>query len=112
MNISSENRENIWILSISGVIDASNSARFEEAFTTFAAQPARGIILDLHNLTYMSSAGIREIIKAKRVLDSKQMFLAFCSLQPFLQEVFDLAGLSERLSIYQDIDTAVSAHQT
>jgi anti-sigma B factor antagonist len=109
MNISTENRDNTWILSVSGVIDATNSSRLEEAVITYGKEPARGIILDLHNLTYMSSAGIREIIKARRLLDSKKMFLAFCSLQPFLQEVLDLAGLTDRLLIYKDIESAISA---
>lgn len=110
MKISSENKNNFWILSVSGIIDASNSSQFEKSLETYLKEPVKGIILDLHELEYMSSAGIREIIKAKRLLDSKKMILAFCSLQSFLQEIFDLAGLSDKLLIYPDINTALSAH--
>ena len=110
MNITSAIQDHFQVLAISGVIDASNAGQFEQAITGLSTDSIKGVILDLQNLEYMSSAGIREIIKAKRMLDSKNLVLAFCSLQPFLREVFDLAGLSDRLLIYGTIEDAIHAH--
>lgn len=57
----------------------------------------------------MSSAGVRAFLKTYRTIKSKKGIMVFCCLQPFIKEVFEIAGLTVGFKVYQDIDTAIES---
>jgi anti-anti-sigma factor len=48
------------------------------------------MILDLAALEYISSAGIRCVVKARKALEGRQGSLALVGVQPPVQKVFDI----------------------
>jgi anti-anti-sigma factor len=48
------------------------------------------VVLDLAALEYLSSAGIRSVVKARKSLEGRGASLALVNLQPPVQKVFDI----------------------
>lgn len=106
MDIKTEKRNNILIISLTGLLDSSNYMTLDEKIQTFIKDGAHYIIFNLENLEYLSSSGIRVFIKTHNSLKPTGGSMAFSGLKPFVLEIFDIAGISSGFKIYQDIDTA------
>lgn len=109
MEITAEEKNNILILSVSGMLDASNYLVLEEVIQSHISDGSRFIVFNLHNLEYMSSAGVRVFIKVYRTICAKGGAITFSSLQPFVLEIFEIAGLTSNFSIFPDDEQAVLA---
>lgn len=74
----------------------------------------RLIVLDLRDLDYVSSAGIRVFLKAKKDLKQAQGKLSFMHLQPPIRKVFDIINALPSLRIFasvQELDDYLDAMQ-
>ena len=71
----------------------------------------RHVVIDLAQLDYISSAGLRVIVLAGKRLSAANGKMALCSLKDRVREVFDIAGLSSIFSIYGSHDDATRGLQ-
>jgi anti-sigma B factor antagonist len=106
MEIKTEKKENILIISIIGMLDSSNYQSLDENVQTCIQEGSKNIIFNLENLEYLSSAGIRVFIKTYRTLQGNGGNMVFSCLKPFVLEIFDMAGISNGFMIYPDEETA------
>lgn len=109
MKIKTENRENVAVVSVSGMIDASNHQEFLATVINLIEKGTRQIVFNLQELEYMSSAGIRALIQIERNLAHIHGSMVFCCLTPFIQEVFEIAGLTSDFLIYPDDEMACAS---
>lgn len=65
MNITVENNNNIITATIIGSINSSNAGEFEAALQDYPSD-TDGIVIDAKDLEYISSAGLRVILNAKK----------------------------------------------
>ena len=88
--------ENKITLFFEGRIDSSNAPQIEvEALGALDAAPGKSITVDADNLEYISSAGLRVLLKlAKR--DSE---LKIINVSREVYEVFELTGFSEMIHV-------------
>ena len=107
MEIKTEKKDNALIVSVSGMLDASNYQNLEEKVLAYIQDGDYFIIFNMKNLEYMSSAGVRVFIKTYRALTSHKGSMAFSCLQPFVVEIFEIAGLTSAFQIYQDDESAI-----
>jgi anti-anti-sigma factor len=56
-------------------------------------------VLDLANLVYISSAGLRVLLLINKASNQKNVTLKLRSLQPNVQEVFDMVGFNDLFTI-------------
>jgi anti-anti-sigma factor len=91
-----------------GRMDSQSAAEFEFAIGEKLHQ-ARDVILDLADVPYVSSAGLRVVLViAKRVAQSKRQF-GLASLKPEIFSVFKVSGLTSVLKIFETPESAVTA---
>ena len=112
MEIKTEKRENSLIITISGMLDASNYQVLDEAVQAEVQNGNLNFVFNLKNLEYMSSAGVRVFLKTYRAITPQRGIMAFSYLQPMVLEIFDIAGLSNKFQIYPDDEAALSAFLT
>lgn len=106
MDIKTEKRDNVLIFALSGMLDASNYQSLDDQVQNAINDGAQYLVFNLQHLEYLSSAGIRVFIKAYRSLKSKGGSMAFSSLQPFVLEIFEIAGITSSLQIFPDDEEA------
>jgi anti-sigma B factor antagonist len=64
-------------------------------------------LVDLSQLEYVSSSGLRVFLIVAKRLECTQVKMVLCALKDHIRQVFDLAGFSSILSIYGSGDEAV-----
>ena len=109
MDIITDRRGSVQIISLSGMLDASNFQQLDDFIQKEIQNGDRLILFDLKALEYMSSAGVRVFIRAYRNLSACGGKMVFAALQPFVQEIFEIAGLTTGFSIYSDVESGVQS---
>ena len=96
MNITYRIDKNILYIALEGRIDASNAAQAEEKiFSIKNENPGKHTVVDADNLEYISSAGLRVILKLRKE-DPK---LAIINVAPDVYEVFDMTGFTDMVTV-------------
>lgn len=101
--------DGIITFELKGRLDSNTSNDFEERLLSSIQGGESKIILDFENLEYISSAGLRVLLKAARELKGGDGKLMLCSLKDYIREVFDLSGFVSFLPIYETKGECVSA---
>lgn len=84
-------------LSLSGRLDTGTAPQLEKELSELLPT-LDSLTLDLAKLEYISSAGLRVILKAQKAL-SKKGGLTVAHVPEAVQEVFDITGFSDFLTI-------------
>lgn len=82
----------VRILAISGRLDPNSGKDLKDTMQLLAeGETPCDLLVDLENLTYMASAGFRELFLAGRLISRQGGRLAVCSLRGEVKRVFELA---------------------
>jgi anti-anti-sigma factor len=81
-------------------LDAATAPSFD---ASLALEGVRELVLDCSGCSFISSAGIRSILKAKQALAKNQGRLVVTDVPPAVREVFDMTGLSDIIAIRKKI---------
>ena len=96
MNITYRIDKNILYIALEGRIDASNAAQAEEKiFGIKNENPGKHTVVDADNLEYISSAGLRVILKLRK----EEPKLAIINVAPDVYEVFDMTGFTDMVTV-------------
>jgi anti-sigma B factor antagonist len=106
MEITERRTAEIVTLSLSGKLDTTTAKTFEEKILAQIESGERRIVIDLAQLDYISSAGLRVFVLAAKRLNIANGKMVLCSLKDPVKEVFDIAGFSSIFSIHGSQDEA------
>ncbi len=108
MQISETSHDGVLVISASGRID-SNTAGDLEAVLPGRVEHNAATVMDLSQVAYVSSAGLRVLLRGAKIAKSTGNNLVLCGLDPSVQEVFDISGFSSIFTITPDVAQAVAA---
>ena len=88
--------KDIIYIAVEGRIDASNAAEAEEKiFGIKNDNPGKHTVLDADKLEYISSAGLRVILRLRK----EEPKLAIINVAPDVYEVFDMTGFTDMVTV-------------
>lgn len=103
-----EKRQNgICILGLLGRLDSNTSPEFEEKLFGVINDGTRSVIVDFDNLDYISSAGLRVLLKAAKELKRSDGKIVLCSMKDYIKEVFEIAGFVSVFPIVSSVADAI-----
>ncbi len=108
MQISEEMKSNVLVIAASGRID-SNTASTLEAVLPARIQEQAATVVDLSAVSYVSSAGLRILLKGAKIAKSNGHRLILAGLAPAVLEVFEISGFSAIFTIEPDTAAALAA---
>lgn len=85
------------VLALSGRLDTATAPELESEISELLSSE-NALILDMENLEYISSAGLRVILKTQKALSGKGG-LKLTNVPEAVKEVFDITGFSDFLTI-------------
>ena len=89
----------ILYIAVEGRIDASNAAAAEEKiFSIKKENPGKHVVVDADKLEYISSAGLRVILKAQKSMMAKGG-MKLVNVNETIMEIFEITGFDSILSI-------------
>jgi anti-anti-sigma factor len=109
MVIHEEKKDGFLVLSLEGRLDAISSKVFEEKVLAVIDRGETRFVIDLSQLDYVSSAGLRVFLLASKRLNPSGGKVAICSLQAPVKQVFDIVGFYSILSISDSKDEALKS---
>ena len=92
-----------------GRIDGSNARDFQEDLDTAFGDADRVAILDLEQLSYISSAGLRVILMTAKGLERREVKFGICSLSESIREVFQISGFDKIIPVNPSQAEAIQA---
>jgi anti-anti-sigma factor len=94
---------------LTGRLDAMTAPHFDDALQRIHIDQENTLLLDLSGLEYISSAGLRALLKlAKKVKDDKSK-LALFGAQPMVQDVMVMSGFDRVLPLFSDRNAAADS---
>jgi anti-sigma B factor antagonist len=109
MEIIEENQGGINIFKLNGRLDSNTSQGFENKIFQAIDDGSKSMIIDFKDLDYISSAGLRVILKATKALKREEGKMMLCDMQDYVKEVFEIAGFDSFLPIVSTMDDALQA---
>jgi anti-anti-sigma factor len=100
------------VVSLTGRIDASAAPHVNKLVREAMAEGSKQIIVDLHDVTFLSSSGLRALLLLARELRKDGGDLVLCALQPQVAEVFHLTGFDQIFTLHHTREEAASAFST
>ena len=100
MDVVTEPRDGTLLIQVSGRIDGSNAAAFDRAVIAALESNDCTVLMDLENLSYINSAGLRTFVKVARRLRRGTGVLALCAMRDETQKVLEIAGFHKVIPIY------------
>ena len=107
MDISEDRKADALILALSGKLDAMTAKTFEDKILGVINSGTQRLVVDLSQLEYVSSSGLRVLLLAAKRLQGTDGKIVLCALKDQIRQVFDLAGFSSILPIYGSRDEAI-----
>jgi anti-sigma B factor antagonist len=90
------NGENVKII-VTGRLDTQTAPELEKEIDTVVSN-AKELIFDMNGLEYISSAGLRVILKAQKIMNA-QGSMKLIGVNDSIMEVFDITGFLDILTI-------------
>ena len=94
LNAKSENE--VLTIALSGHIDSTNAPEMEKEAAELRQQyPHKALVLDMENLEYISSAGLRVILRLRKQEEN----LSLINVSSSVYEVLDMTGFAEMMPV-------------
>ena len=97
MQLTHTKEGNRLTVNVSGRVDTTTAPELEK-YITDNTDGVTELILDLKEMSYTSSAGLRVLLKAQKLMN-KQGSMKVTGVQNDVLEVFDMTGFSDILTI-------------
>jgi len=101
---STTRRPGVVVVSPIGSIDANTFSIFDSKMDDVLLQKPDVIIFDMEFADYISSSGIRVLLKTKKALKQTAGRMVFVKLQPQIQKVFDILKAIPTLKVFTSIE--------
>lgn len=88
----------IFLLKLNGQITSETAAAFDEELKS-APEGIQNITLDMSNLTFISSSGLRAILGAQKRLDAVNGHIYIKNVRPDIMDVFEMVNFTRFLLI-------------
>lgn len=107
LEIRSECINKVLIISPAGRLDGITSRTFSEKIIVLMDEKSNLVVLNLAELDYISSEGLRAILTAAKKANSASGKLTLCAPQSSVHEVLTISGFAPMLGVHASIDEAV-----
>ena len=107
MNITESKHGGTLVIAPSGRLDTTSTPAFQERLLNCIAGGGTSVLLDLADVDYISSAGLRALLIATKRVQAGGGRFAICALADNVREVFQISGFYTILDIHADRATAL-----
>lgn len=110
MDIVKSEEQGVVILAPDGRLDSNSAPSLEQEISTIdAGSGGHHLLLDFSRVEYISSAGLRVVLKTMKERQSASKSFAVSNMQDHVREVFEISGFDSYVSIHPDTKQALSS---
>lgn len=110
MELETKKIDNIVIIYLSGRLDVHLSADIEKEINKIIkVEPDADLLLNLLNVEYMSSSGLRIFVSTMRILKENNRKLKLCHINNAVKKIFEVVELMDMFDIYDTEEDALTS---
>lgn len=103
MDILKTEQQGVMILAPDGRLDSNSAPVLEQEISTIShSEDGHHLLLDFSNVEYISSAGLRVVLKTVKERQAASKSFAVSNMQDHVREVFEISGFDSYVSIHPD----------
>jgi anti-sigma B factor antagonist len=95
------------MLRVVGRVDSSVAKQLEAKVADVISRDG-AIIVDLREMNYVSSAGLRSFIMLAKHAHSKNQTISLCAMRDEVSEIFEISGLLDLFKVHDTVESAVA----
>jgi anti-anti-sigma factor len=101
----------VVVVTAEGRIDFAGAQALEAAVAPALAPDSgvRGLVIDLANVDYISSVGLRVLMVAAKALRARKASIAIASLKPIVAEIVEISRFHHVVDVRRDVREALGA---
>jgi anti-sigma B factor antagonist len=109
MDIHTDTIDAVTALIVKGRVDSTTADKLLDHLTAAIRGGSARLVIDLKEVTYISSAGFRTLLITARSVETAKGKLALCGIGGEVKRLFDIAAFTELFTILPNRDDAVAA---
>ena len=98
MEIKKNKEDGKLLLALSGRLDTLTAPQMEDVVKN-DMEGITSLAIDLKDLTYVSSAGLRVLLMAQKTMNSRSGYMEICNVCEDIKEVFSITGFADIFNI-------------
>lgn len=108
MELITEKQGEVVVFKLKGRLDTLTAPDFEQRCLKWLEAGEFWFAVDLGELDYISSAGIRSMLFIAKQLKAQDGSLAISRISGMVEKVFNIAGIYSMFPIYASLDEAIT----
>jgi len=112
MQLTKKHENLISVITVNGTVDALSSYTLENDLLELMSSGDLFIVIDVSEMDYITSAGLRSLLVAAKMVSIKKGFMALCGLNEDVKKIFGMVNFESVLNIYEDLSSALAAAST
>lgn len=100
LSIETDNRQSVSVMKVKGRVDSETAPELDGALTKLLQDNHNQIILNLQDVDYMSSAGLRAIVKAYQAAKKSGGDLRLAAVSEPVEVILRTVGMMQMLQLY------------
>ena len=110
MNIHFETRaDQVYLIEPQGRLDAITVPALEAVLEQHLTANHVRIVLDMSGVTYLSSSGLRALLRARKTAQAGGGDVALCDMTPRVREVFEMIGFTSLFRVFGTVAEAAAS---
>jgi anti-anti-sigma factor len=102
-------RDDVRIVRVRGDLDLAVAERIEEMLSKAAADPSRGLVIDLAACEFMDSVGLNAILHGAKQFQDGESKIAIVCPEGDVRQLLGLTGIDRTLAVFDSEDAAIEA---
>ena len=107
-SVKSDRHRNTAVITVSGRVDSVTAEWLDEELGKIAHGDNR-IVLDMEDVSYLSSAGVRAIVKAAQSAEKSGGSLKMARIPNQVMQVLENVGLTQIIRSFPSVDEAIAS---
>jgi serine/threonine-protein kinase RsbW len=99
----------VWLVKLEGRLDSTEAGPLESALMGQLSDGHDTLLLDMQDVAYISSSGLKVLLGAWRRAQTEGGTVALFGLQPRVKEVFEMSGFDQVFDLYGELAAAQEA---
>jgi len=103
LTITSEPGQGFVTIRPAGSLDSNTYTYLEEHIAAITRRKPRALVLDMKDLHYISSAGVRVVLATQKAMKAAGGELALTNLQPQIRKVFEIIMALPSMNVFETV---------
>ncbi len=109
LSIETDNTQSVSVMKVMGRVDSDTAPELDDALTKLLHDSKNKIVLNLQGVDYMSSAGLRAMVKAYQTAQKSGGDVRLASVSNPVEVVLRTVGMMQMLKMYPTDQEAMAS---